>query len=135
MVCVAAQALPNFSEDIKAFDQEFDVFEDLTPEEAAKEAQRLKTVEDEINEENAKFAKGEANFGEKLYAFSDLTKDEFEKEKEGMIMPGTRAMGMFMPPESERNTPENQAKLDAMYNDLATRRSSVPSSYNSKALG
>ena len=48
-------------------------------------------------------------------------------------MPVTRAMGMFMPPESERNTPENQAKLDVMYD--ITNRAYVPRSYSSKSLG
>jgi len=129
----AAQAIPKFAEDIDEFDNEFGIKENLSPDEKAKEAARLKAVEAEINEENAKYAKGEAHFGEKLYEFSDLSKEEFEKNKEGMIMPVTRAMGMFMPPESERNTPENQAKLDVMYD--ITNRAYVPRSYNSKLLG
>jgi len=129
-----AQAIPKFSESIEDFDKEFNIIEKLSPEEKAEEVERLKRVEAEINEENAKYAKGKAHFGEKLYEFSDLSKAEFEKEKEGMIMPATsRAMGMFMPPESERNTPENQAKLDAMY--AITSRAYVPSTYNSRSLG
>ena len=35
----------------------------------AREAARLKEVEAEINEENAKFDKGEATFKERLYSF------------------------------------------------------------------
>ena len=130
---LSAQAIPKYAEDIDEFDNEFKIKENLSPDEKAKEAARLKAVEAEINEENAKYAKGEAHFGEKLYEFSDLSKEEFEKNKEGMIMPVTRAMGMFMPPESERNTPENQAKLDVMYD--ITNRAYVPRSYNSKSLG
>ena len=130
---LSAQAIPKYAEDIDEFDNEFRIKENLSPNEKAKEAARLRAVEAEINEENAKYAKGEAHFGEKLYEFSDLSKEEFEKNKEGMIMPVTRAMGMFMPPESERNTPENQAKLDVMYD--ITNRAYVPRSYNSKSLG
>ena len=130
---LSAQAIPKYAEDIDEFDNEFNIKENLSPDEKAKETARLKAVEAEINEENAKYAKGEAHFGEKLYEFSDLSKEEFEKNKEGMIMPVTRAMGMFMPPESERNTPENQAKLDVMYD--ITNRAYVPRSYNSKSLG
>ena len=40
--------------------------------EKAKEAKRLKEVEAQINEENEKFAKGEASFEEKLYPFSGI---------------------------------------------------------------
>ena len=43
-------------------------------------------------------------------------------------MPATRAMGMFMPPESERNTPENQANLDRMYQGLEGR--ALPRAYS-----
>ena len=121
---------------MEEFDDEFNILEDLTAEEKAEEMERLKKVEEEVNEENAKFKEGTAHFQEKLYSFSDLSKEEFEKEKEGLKMPAaSRAMGMFMPSESERNTPDNQAKLEAMYSDLATRRTSVPSTYDSRALG
>ena len=106
----------------------------MSKEEKAKEKKRLEEAEEEINEENEKFAEGKANFGEKLYEFSDLSKAEFEKEKEGMVMPEkTRALGLVMPPESERNTPENQAKLDAMYAQIADR--TTPISYDARALG
>ena len=127
--------IPKYAEDVQEFDKEFDILEDLTAEEKAEEMERLKKVEEEVNKENAKFKEGLAHFGEKLYSFSDLSKKEFEKEKEGLNMPTTRARGMFMPPQSERNTPENQAKLEDMYKDLATRRTATPSSYDSRSLG
>merc|ERR1712241_646633 len=102
-----AQAIPTINENIDEFDSEFNILEQLSPEE-------------------------KANFGEKLYEFSDLSKAEFEKEKEGMVMPAEkRALGMFMPPMSERNSPANQAKLDAMYAAIADR--STPASYSSQA--
>ena len=69
-----------------AFDDEFKILvldEDLK----AEEEQRLKEVEAEVDEQNEKFAKGEASSGAKLYPFSDLSKEEFEKEKEGLIIP------------------------------------------------
>ena len=67
--CVA-YALPKYAEDEDEFNVEFNILVESDAEKAV-EAERLQQVEDEINEENAKFAKGEANFGEKLYAWSD----------------------------------------------------------------
>jgi len=126
-----AQAIPTINENIDEFDSEFNILEKLSPEEKAAEEARLEEEEEMINEENKKYAEGKANFGEKLYAFSDLSKAEFEKEKEGMVMPAEkRALGMFMPPMSERNSPANQAKLDAMYAAIADR--STPSFYSSQ---
>merc|ERR1712110_167992 len=135
LLAAFADAIPKYAEDVLEFDEEFEILEDLTSEEKAKEIERLKRVEDEINDENEKFKEGKAHFGEKLYEFSDLPKKDFEKAKEGLNMPAARSMGMFMPPESERNTPENQAKLDAMYEELVTRRNSAPSSFDSRSLG
>jgi len=127
-----AQGIPTINENIDEFDSEFNILEKLSPEEKAAEEARLEAEEEMINEENKKYAEGKANFGEKLYEFSDLSKAEFEKEKEGMVMPAEkRALGMFMPPMSERNSPANQAKLDAMYAAIADR--STPASYSSQA--
>ena len=47
----------------------------------------LEKDEAQIDEENEKFEKGEANFSEKLQPWSDEPKEEFEKEKEGVIPP------------------------------------------------
>merc|ERR1712002_442643 len=111
-------------ETIDEFDDEFKILvldEDLK----AEEEQRLKEVEAEINEQNEKFAKGEVSSGEKLYSFSDLSKEELENEKMGLSRewdpsrgdaPPERAMGLIMPPESERIiTPEMQEELDSLY--------------------
>ena len=72
----------------------------------------MKEVEAEINEENAKFDKGEATFKERLYSFSAETKDELANEMFGVPEgDGTevRYMGLISPPESERFTkPEDQ---------------------------
>jgi len=111
--------------------------------ERAKEAKRLAEVEEEINAQNEAFAAGKANFGEKLYPFSDLAKEDFEKEKLGVsgwdpkrgdAAPERRAMGLTLPPESERiNTPENQAKLEALYSALD--RGYTPYKFNAKNNG
>ena len=117
----------------------------MVPDEAEKikEAKRLKEVEAEINEHNEKYARGEVHFAEQLYPFSDLSKEDFEKEKLGIkgwdprrgdAAPERRATGLTLPPESERvNSPENQAKLDAMYSALD--RGYTPRKFSSKDKG
>jgi len=125
---------PTFDETIDEFNKEFGVIitSDL---EKKKDAERLKVVEAEINAQNEKYEKGEASFGGKLYEFSDWSKDEFEKVKLGNNgwNPSNRPTGMIMPPESERNSPENQANLDRMYSQLDNR--GLPKTYSSHALG
>lgn len=74
------------TESVDDFDDEFHILVS-DQREKAKEAKRLKEVEAQINEENEKFAKGEASFEEKLYPFSDLSKEEFDKEKKGLLPP------------------------------------------------
>ena len=101
----------------------------------AEEEKRLEEVEAEIKEDNDKYAKGEASSGMKLYAWSDLSKEEIEAEKMGLSRewdpsrgdapPERRAMGLIMPPESERiNSPEEE--LDALYE---TDRGYAPKTY------
>merc|ERR1711973_471862 len=71
------------------------------------------------DEENDKFDKGEATFKEKLYAFSEETKDELAEEMFGVPTGNgseVRYMGLISPPESERITkPEDQAHFDALF--------------------
>ena len=100
----------------------------------AEEAKRLAEVEAEISEDNEKYAKGEASSGMKLYPWSDESKEEIEAEKMGLSRewdprrgdaPPERAMGMIMPPESERiNSP--QEELDSLYE---TDRGYAPRTY------
>ena len=67
------------------------------------EAKELKKAEDEINKENKKFAEGKANFEEKLYPFSDLTPEEFKREKTGLIPDSeVRGLGLVEIPEEDR---------------------------------
>ena len=110
------------------------------PEEAerAKEAKRLKEVEAEINAHNEKYARGESSFKEQLYSFSDLSDEDFEKEKLGVNgwdprrgdAPPERAMGLILPPESERISSPG---LDEMYS--AMDRAYTPRSFSSKNKG
>merc|ERR1712136_411919 len=91
-----------FEETIDEFNDEFNIIvdEDLK----AAEEQRLKEIESKINEHNKKFAKGEATFGEKLYAFSDLAEEEIENKMMGLTgwdpkrgdAPPERAFGLIM---------------------------------------
>ena len=129
-----AYALPNYSENLEEFDKEFNVLVESDAEKQV-EAKRLKQVEEEVNAENELYAVGKANFGERLYPFSDWSKDDFESQKLGLITSSSRAMGLFLPPESERNTPENQAKLDNLYHHIETNRAYTPRTYSSQSMG
>merc|ERR1712131_472557 len=123
----------HFGETIDEFDQENNIIE-LNDDLKAEDAKRLQEVEAEINEDNDKFEKGEASSGMKLYSWSDLSKDEIQTEKMGLSRgwdpkrgdaPPERAMGLIMPPESERiNSPQDE--LDALYE---TERGYTPRTY------
>ena len=130
----SAHALPKFTENLEEFDQEFNILVETDAEKQV-EAKRLKQVEAEVNEENKLFESGKASFGERLYPFSDWSKDDFESQKLGLVQPASRAMGLFLPPESERNTPENQAKLDSLYHQIETNRAYTPRTYSSQSMG
>jgi len=122
--------------DLNQFDKKFKVLISDDAEKGA-EAKRLKEVEDEIDKENKKFAEGKESFKEKLYPFSDLSKEEFKKEKTGLVPdPQGRviyAKGLQIPPESERvMTPEMQAKVDELY---ARNRGWTPRSFSSQSKG
>ena len=67
------------------FNDEFNIIDHLPEEEKAKEKARLKEMEDEINKNNND---PNSTFMEALNPWSDLPKDEFLKEKTGMILPG-----------------------------------------------
>ena len=117
-----AQARPeSVTESFDQFEDEFHeaFLGDDEENEKAREAARLKEVEAKINDENDKFDKGEATFKEKLYAFSEETKDELANEMFGVPTGNgseVRYMGLISPPESERITkPEDQAHFDALF--------------------
>ena len=72
-------------ETLEEFNDEFNIVDHLTKEEQEAERARLKEMEDEINQNNND---PDSTFEEALNAWSDLPKEEFLKEKTGMIMPG-----------------------------------------------
>jgi len=66
--------------------------------------ENLAKAEKQINEQNKLFKEGKSTFYEQLNEFSDLSKSQFEKEKEGAKIPRTkegRGLGAILPPESE----------------------------------
>ena len=101
----AEQANLSIQEFKEKFHKEYETVEE---EEAA--AKNLAANEAEINAQNEKFAKGDANFDEAVQPWDDLSKEEFLNQMTGLILP----------PENERiNTPEvlaHFAKLHRMYN-------------------
>merc|ERR1712079_84142 len=72
-------------ETLEEFNDEFNIIDHLPEEAKAAEEARLKEVEDEINKNNND---PDSTFKEALEPWSDLPKEEFLKEKTGMIMPG-----------------------------------------------
>ena len=128
-----------FHETIDEFEEEF--HEKESPEEHAKHAEELAKVEEEINAENAAFDAGEASFDEKLYPWSDDTKEEFEKEKEGALPPPAddrwsitgHYNGLIAPPEDQRHSPESDAYLKEFYDRMMDR--TLPASYNAITEG
>jgi len=100
-----------------------------------KAEKNLKKEEEAIDEENEKFAKGEANFEEELEPWDDLSKEEFEKEKTGRIPQTSRGMGLIYDPETRFTTAEDQAFLDEFYANFETERGSIPASYDARAYG
>ena len=73
-------------ETLEEFNDEFNIVDHLTKEEQDAERARLKEMEDEINQNNNN---PNSTFKEALNAWSDLPKEEFLKEKTGMVMQGT----------------------------------------------
>ena len=91
----------------------------------------MREAEKQINEQNEKFRNGESTFYEELNKHSDLTKEQFEKEKEGAKFPVTRegrGLGAILPPESEWYT---SPELEELYKS----RQNVPNSFDATAKG
>ena len=62
-----------------------DRYSDAADEKAA--AKELSKAEKQINGHNKKYKEGKSNFFEEVNEFSDIPKDEFEKELEGIKIP------------------------------------------------
>ena len=67
------------------FEEEFGLEPVTDPEEKARREEALEEAEAEVKEENEKYLNGEADWFEEINEFSDLPKDEFEKEKTGDV--------------------------------------------------
>ena len=80
-------------ETLDEFNDEFNIIDHLPEEEKAKEKARLKEMEDEINKNNND---PDSTFKEALNPWSDLPKDEFLKEKRGMVLPGILVLISFL---------------------------------------
>ena len=112
-----------FNLTIKEFEEKFQkTYGTLEEEEAA--AKNLAANEAEINAQNEKFDKGEADFDEELQPFDDLSQEDFLSQYTGLILP----------PEDERfNTPEALEHFDnlhRMYN-----REELPEFWDSRDPG
>ncbi len=93
--------------------------------------ENLAKAEKQINEQNKLFKEGKSTFYEQLNEFSDLSKSQFEKEKEGAKIPQTRegrGLGAILPPESEWYT---SPELEELYSS----RQTPPSSFDATTLG
>ena len=67
------------------FEEEFGLDPVTDPEEKAKREEALEEAEAEVKAENEKYLNGQAEWFEEINEFSDLPKDEFEKEKTGDV--------------------------------------------------
>ena len=84
-------------------------------------AAALAKTEKQINQHNEKFVEGKSTFYEKLNEFSDMTKKQFEKEKEGAKLPKTRegrGLGAVLPDKSKWYTSPELLELYANRGDL-----------------
>ena len=123
---------------IKEFEEKFhQKFAD--PKDEADAAKELAKREAEIDDQNEKYANGQANFEEELQPWDDLSDDQIIKEKTGLSTPGDERFnslrtGLLMKPKHERvNTPEERAFLDEIY--AKYDRDSIPNSWDSRAKG
>merc|ERR1711913_161930 len=84
-----------------------------------------------IEQHNLDYENGLSSYSEKLNELSAIPMDEFGAEKEGALEHPDYATGLIETPEEERNiSPEDQAYLDSIYDELD--RQSIPSSYDAR---
>merc|ERR1712142_783352 len=131
---MAATAPKLFSQDIKKFEQDFNmpIFDSKVEKNAAR---NLAKAVKQINANNEKFAKGQSTFEEALYPESILGRKEFKREKEGRLPPATstRSLGLIHRPEDYPSKVENDATLARI--DAEMERQIVPKSYDARKQG
>merc|ERR1712127_491492 len=117
------------------FEEHFNEPEITDPVEKASREAALKEAEAIVKKENEKFEEGQKTWFDAINEFSDLPSDEFESEKTGDIKPPQFGRGLLEPTGSERVDAESERYFAAIRDSMKTDRASVPSSYDSKALG
>jgi len=113
----------------------------MDPEEEAAAAKEFEKHEAQVEENNADYEAGNSNFMEEVEPWDDESDEEFEKEKEGLIIddmtrtiPEGRGMGLIDTPEHEKvNTPEEIAFFEEIY--AKYDRASIPATWDSRAKG
>ena len=112
------------------FETEFGLDPITDPAEKAKRKEALKEAEDEVKKENKKYLNGKADWFEEINEFSDLPKDEFEKQKTGDVETFTRGFGLLEP----EIKPVDEIS-ERYIESLLARRASVPASYSAVSAG
>merc|ERR1712241_328899 len=113
----------------------------LDPKEEAAAKEEFAKHEAQVEENNADYEAGNSNFKEEVEPWDDESDEEFQKEKEGLIIddmtrtiPEGRGMGLIDTPEHEKvNTPEEIAFFEEIY--AKYDRASIPATWDSRAKG
>ena len=111
------------------FEEEFGLDPVTDPEEKAKREEALEEAEAEVKAENEKYLNGQAEWFEEINEFSDLPKDEFEKEKTGDV-DTDYARGLLEP-----EIKPVDARSERYFASLLLRRDAVPASYSAVDAG
>ena len=131
----AQNAEPGELEPLDKIDEkEFEEFYHLAPVDSAEYERRneaLKENEEEIRKINEEYAAGEITWFDALNEFSDLPEDEFKHERTGSLDGSHFGRGLLEP------SPEYRVdnKSEIYFARLRLDRISVPTAYDSKALG
>ena len=118
----------------KINEHEFEEFYHHAPVDSAEYKRRsaaLEENEEEIRKINDEYAAGEITWFDALNEFSDLPEDEFKHERTGSLDGSHFGRGLLEP------SPEYRVdnKSEIYFARLRLDRTSVPTAYDSKALG
>ena len=119
---------PDDNLDEDQFESQFGLDPVTDPKEKAKRKEALKEAEAEVKKENKKYLNGKADWFEEINEFSNLPKDEFEKEKTGDVE--TYARGLLEP----EIKPVDEIS-ERYIESLLASRASVPASYSAVSAG
>ena len=118
----------------KIDEKEFEEFYHLAPVDSAEYERRSAALEEnekEIRKINDEYAAGDITWFDALNEFSDLPEDEFEHERTGSLDGSQFGRGLLEP------SPEYRVdnKSEIYFARLRLDRASVPTAYDSRALG